>query len=175
MCQCCYSVPSGRVYTRDFEPAAERPFSHSYESSLLSVWQGKGPDVHPLTRSLIHPETALTSPVHSSSRPLLHTELIHRFITEHQQGKRVPLCINPQSAAFKTFIRFCFQLFFYCVFCSGCRFVTVRPQRWSLHQCPPRSASHFSSVTEGCFFFFPSPGQQRGIHPRFPRRRKDEG
>ena len=32
-------------------------------------------------------------------------ELIHRFITEHQQGKRVPLCINPQSAAFKTFIR----------------------------------------------------------------------
>ncbi|XP_019722045.1 nemo-like kinase, type 1 [Hippocampus comes] len=73
MCQCCYSVPSGRVYTRDFEPAAERPFSHSSENSLLSVWQGK--------------------------------ELIHRFITEHQQGKRVPLCINPQSAAFKTFIR----------------------------------------------------------------------
>ncbi|CAL8288832.1 unnamed protein product [Boreogadus saida] len=73
MCQCCYSVPSGRVYTRDFEPPAERPFSHSYENSLLSVWQGK--------------------------------ELIHRFITEHQQGKRVPLCINPQSAAFKTFIR----------------------------------------------------------------------
>lgn len=33
------------------------------------------------------------------------SELIHRFITEHQQGKRVPLCINPQSAAFKTFIR----------------------------------------------------------------------
>ena len=42
MCQCCYSVPSGRVYTRDFEPPAERPFSHSYENSLLSVWQGKG-------------------------------------------------------------------------------------------------------------------------------------
>ncbi|KAF0033158.1 hypothetical protein F2P81_015448 [Scophthalmus maximus] len=74
MCQCCYSVPSGRVYTRDFEPVAERPFSHSYENSLLSVWQGK--------------------------------ELIHRFITEHQQGKRVPLCINPQSAAFKTFISY---------------------------------------------------------------------
>ncbi|CAB1341405.1 unnamed protein product [Coregonus sp. 'balchen'] len=73
MCQCCYSVPSGRVYTRDFEPPADRNFSHSYDNSLLSVWQGK--------------------------------ELIHRFITEHQQGKRVPLCINPQSAAFKTFIR----------------------------------------------------------------------
>lgn len=73
MCKCCYSVPSGRVYTRDFEPPAERPFSHNYEQSMHSVWQGK--------------------------------ELIHRFITEHQQGKRVPLCINPQSAAFKTFIR----------------------------------------------------------------------
>ncbi|KAA0705913.1 Serine/threonine-protein kinase NLK2 [Triplophysa tibetana] len=73
MCKCCYSVPSGRVYTRDFEPPADRPFSHNYEQSMHSVWQGK--------------------------------ELIHRFITEHQQGKRVPLCINPQSAAFKTFIR----------------------------------------------------------------------
>ncbi|CDQ79641.1 unnamed protein product [Oncorhynchus mykiss] len=42
MCQCCYSVPSGRVYTRDFEPPADRNFSHSYDNSLLSVWQGKG-------------------------------------------------------------------------------------------------------------------------------------
>ncbi|XP_029462805.1 serine/threonine-protein kinase NLK2-like [Rhinatrema bivittatum] len=32
-------------------------------------------------------------------------ELVHHFITDHQQGKRAPLCINPQSAAFKTFIR----------------------------------------------------------------------
>ncbi|XP_069508068.1 serine/threonine-protein kinase NLK2-like isoform X1 [Ambystoma mexicanum] len=32
-------------------------------------------------------------------------ELVHHFIVDHQQGKRVPLCINPQSAAFKTFIR----------------------------------------------------------------------
>ncbi|KAL7977484.1 hypothetical protein Chor_009433, partial [Crotalus horridus] len=32
-------------------------------------------------------------------------ELVHRFILEQQHGKRVPLCINPQSAAFKTFIR----------------------------------------------------------------------
>lgn len=52
MCQCCYSVPSGRVYTRDFEPVAERPFSHSYENSLLSVWQGKGtPPPPPPARS----------------------------------------------------------------------------------------------------------------------------
>lgn len=96
MCQCCYSVPSGRVYTRDFEPVAERPFSHSYENSLLSVWQGKG------TASRPPPGAArVTSAVDSVPT----SELIHRFITEHQQGKRVPLCINPQSAAFKTFIR----------------------------------------------------------------------
>ncbi|XP_067419935.1 serine/threonine-protein kinase NLK2-like [Emydura macquarii macquarii] len=32
-------------------------------------------------------------------------ELVHSFILEQQKGKRVPLCINPNSAAFKTFIR----------------------------------------------------------------------
>lgn len=96
MCRCCYSVAGGRVYTRDFEPAAERPFSHSYENSLLSVWQGKGGSEPGPVRE--PPEPGLTLP---SVLP----ELIHRFITEHQQGKRVPLCINPQSAAFKTFIR----------------------------------------------------------------------
>ncbi|XP_039679979.1 serine/threonine-protein kinase NLK-like [Perca fluviatilis] len=31
-------------------------------------------------------------------------EIIHRFILEQQKGSRVPLCINPQSAAFKSFI-----------------------------------------------------------------------
>ncbi|KAK6467653.1 nemo-like kinase [Huso huso] len=73
MCRCCFTVASGRVYTRDFEPVASGRFDDQYEKTLTSVWQVK--------------------------------ELIHRFITEHQQGKRVPLCINPQSAAFKTFIR----------------------------------------------------------------------
>lgn len=33
------------------------------------------------------------------------TEIIHQFILEQQKGNRVPLCINPQSAAFKSFIR----------------------------------------------------------------------
>uniref|UniRef100_A0A668A936 Mitogen-activated protein kinase n=1 Tax=Myripristis murdjan TaxID=586833 RepID=A0A668A936_9TELE len=33
-------------------------------------------------------------------------EIIHQFILEQQKGNRVPLCINPQSAAFKSFIRF---------------------------------------------------------------------
>ncbi|KAB0367048.1 hypothetical protein FD755_020372, partial [Muntiacus reevesi] len=32
-------------------------------------------------------------------------EIIHQFILEQQKGNRVPLCINPQSAAFKSFIR----------------------------------------------------------------------
>ncbi|XP_015257246.1 PREDICTED: serine/threonine-protein kinase NLK [Cyprinodon variegatus] len=31
-------------------------------------------------------------------------EIIHQFILEQQKGSRVPLCINPQSAAFKSFI-----------------------------------------------------------------------
>ncbi|KAA0702110.1 Serine/threonine-protein kinase NLK [Triplophysa tibetana] len=31
-------------------------------------------------------------------------EIIHQFIMEQQKGNRVPLCINPQSAAFKSFI-----------------------------------------------------------------------
>ncbi|XP_027901220.1 serine/threonine-protein kinase NLK isoform X1 [Xiphophorus couchianus] len=33
-------------------------------------------------------------------------EIIHQFILEQQKGSRVALCINPQSAAFKSFIRF---------------------------------------------------------------------
>ncbi|XP_073202562.1 LOW QUALITY PROTEIN: serine/threonine-protein kinase NLK2-like [Lepidochelys kempii] len=32
-------------------------------------------------------------------------ELVHSFILDQQKGTRVPLCINPNSAAFKTFIR----------------------------------------------------------------------
>ncbi|XP_054455189.1 serine/threonine-protein kinase NLK-like, partial [Anoplopoma fimbria] len=31
-------------------------------------------------------------------------DIIHQFILEQQKGNRVPLCINPQSAAFKSFI-----------------------------------------------------------------------
>ncbi|RXM28942.1 Serine/threonine-protein kinase NLK [Acipenser ruthenus] len=31
-------------------------------------------------------------------------EIIHQFVLEQQKGNRVPLCINPQSAAFKSFI-----------------------------------------------------------------------
>uniref|UniRef100_A0A8C7XD00 Mitogen-activated protein kinase n=1 Tax=Oryzias sinensis TaxID=183150 RepID=A0A8C7XD00_9TELE len=33
-------------------------------------------------------------------------EIIHQFVLEQQKGSRVPLCINPQSAAFKSFIRY---------------------------------------------------------------------
>lgn len=33
------------------------------------------------------------------------TEALHKFITDRHQGNTVPLCINPQSAAFKSFAR----------------------------------------------------------------------
>ncbi|KAJ8043069.1 Serine/threonine-protein kinase NLK [Holothuria leucospilota] len=33
-------------------------------------------------------------------------EALHKFITERHQGANVPLCINPQSAAFKSFASF---------------------------------------------------------------------
>lgn len=66
MCQCCYSVPSGRVYTRDFEPVAERPFSHSYENSMLSVWQGKGT---PHTHFLLQLNTLPAPTEHTYARP----------------------------------------------------------------------------------------------------------
>lgn len=33
------------------------------------------------------------------------TEEMHKFIAEQLQTGRVPLCINPQSAAFKSFAR----------------------------------------------------------------------
>lgn len=74
------------------------------------------------------------------------SELIHRFITEHQQGKRVPLCINPQSAAFKTFIRWgrvwarsgddaahCFQLLYLTK-----ALVPSGPLRGTRPRCPGR-------------------------------------
>lgn len=36
---------------------------------------------------------------------ILPTEEMHKFIAEQLQTGRVPLCINPQSAAFKSFAR----------------------------------------------------------------------
>lgn len=36
---------------------------------------------------------------------LLFAEEMHKFIAEQLQTGRVPLCINPQSAAFKSFAR----------------------------------------------------------------------
>lgn len=109
MCKCCYSVPSGRVYTRDFEPPADRPFSHNYEQSMHSVWQGKGDtfflSLWPFCYNIKLHLLLTWRTYFDDPFSLFISELIHRFITEHQQGKRVPLCINPQSAAFKTFIR----------------------------------------------------------------------
>lgn len=51
---------------------------------------------------------------------LIRTEEMHKFIAEQLQTGRVPLCINPQSAAFKSFARWvdalhnpCFPILFF--------------------------------------------------------------
>lgn len=36
---------------------------------------------------------------------IIITEEMHKFIAEQLQTSRVPLCINPQSSAFKSFAR----------------------------------------------------------------------
>ncbi|XP_030403696.1 serine/threonine-protein kinase NLK2-like isoform X1 [Gopherus evgoodei] len=82
MCRCCHGLGSGRVYTSEFEPPAAPRFDDAYERGLCSVWQAK--DLEP---------------------PPSLAELVHGFILEQQKATRVPLCINPNSAAFKTFIR----------------------------------------------------------------------
>lgn len=87
--------------------------------------------------------------VRNTLLPVFTSELIHRFITEHQQGKRVPLCINPQSAAFKTFIRSDSLSLFLCLSFNGASF--------DLLTC-------VSCV----------PGPRRGTRPRCPGRRRDE-
>lgn len=179
--------------------ASALPHLHVSVLLLSAQWAGLHPRLWASCRETVQPQLreqstvsvagkrSGRSPIHSfiQKQPWLHpfTLLLALFSTQSwstassQSTSRANVCRSastlrappsrPSSGSAS-------NSFFYCVFCSGCRFVTVRPQRWSLHPCPPRSASHFSSVTEGCFFF-PSAGQQRGIHPRFPRRRKDEG
>uniref|UniRef100_UPI00358E7353 serine/threonine-protein kinase NLK isoform X2 n=1 Tax=Myxine glutinosa TaxID=7769 RepID=UPI00358E7353 len=81
MCTCCQSAAGGgtaRAYTADFEPTALPRFDDSFEKHLTSVRQVKGQRAA--------------------------AELIYSFILEQQKSSRIPLCINPQSAAFKSFI-----------------------------------------------------------------------
>ena len=89
-----------RQYTNDFEPAAGQPFDDLWERKLTSVQQVKG-----------KPSSQHSSPFAvETNRPKFSQfdhfpEEMHKFIAEQLQTGRVPLCINPQSAAFKSFAR----------------------------------------------------------------------
>ncbi|CAF91863.1 unnamed protein product [Tetraodon nigroviridis] len=98
MCKCCYTTSSGRVYTSDFEPVTNPKFDDGFEKNLSSVRQVKGQSQGRWA--------AVFRPVFGCWRPesVFLPEIIHQFILEQQKGSRVPLCINPQSAAFKSFI-----------------------------------------------------------------------
>lgn len=98
MCKCCYTTSSGRVYTSDFEPVTNPKFDDGFEKNLSSVRQVKG-----------QPRSLLFRAVFGcgwTPACVFLPEIIHQFILEQQKGSRVPLCINPQSAAFKSFIRY---------------------------------------------------------------------
>ena len=73
MCSCCHTESGNRVYTRDFEPEADRAFDDTWERDLTCVNKVK--------------------------------DKLYRFIQNQilQIPNRVPLCLNPSSAAFKSF------------------------------------------------------------------------
>lgn len=112
MCKCCYTTSSGRVYTSDFEPVTNPKFDDGFEKNLSSVRQVKGQtqvDVISLYCLSCLWDTGLSGPTRCFNWKLTFfspSEIIHQFILEQQKGSRVPLCINPQSAAFKSFIRY---------------------------------------------------------------------
>lgn len=90
-----------RQYTADFEPAATQPFDDLWERKLTSVQQVKG-------------KFSISSPFPNKKKKGHYiylfffynfAEEMHKFIAEQLQTGRVPLCINPQSAAFKSFAR----------------------------------------------------------------------
>ncbi|XP_054156122.1 serine/threonine-protein kinase NLK-like [Oppia nitens] len=75
MCRCCHTVGPNRRYAADLEPMAPTPFDYGFEKELTSVHAVK--------------------------------ERLHKSILEKcslsSLSNRVPLCINPNSAAFKSF------------------------------------------------------------------------
>lgn len=83
-----------RQYVVDFEPTAPQPFDDYWERKLTSVQQVKG-------------ECGELFSVESDTNGLFlcFAEEMHKFIAEQLQTGRVPLCINPQSAALKSFAR----------------------------------------------------------------------
>lgn len=97
MCRCCHNVGSSRRYVSDLEPMAPTSFDYSFERELSSVHLVKG--LFPLFSLLV-------SFLFIFSLNRL-TERLHKSILEKcSLSNRVPLCINPHSAAFKSFARF---------------------------------------------------------------------
>jgi len=76
MCRCCQTAsPPGSVAVRRYAPDLEPSAIHPFED---------------------HWERELTS-THQVR------EKLHKFIMEQLMSSQVPLCINPQSAAYKSF------------------------------------------------------------------------
>ncbi|KAJ2952876.1 hypothetical protein O0L34_g7241 [Tuta absoluta] len=75
MCKCCYSAPPAAPAARHYSADLEPVAPHGFHDG----WERKLTSVHQVK------------------------EEIHKFIAEQLQTSRVPLCINPQSAAFKSF------------------------------------------------------------------------
>lgn len=123
MCKCCRNTPNGRQYTSDFEPACSQPFSYSFETDLTSTQRVKGKIRQNLRwYVLLEKKTELflfLFPFFTVPKLFYHanwdkfiaffflffTEKLHKFIVEQPQTNRVPLCINPNSVAFKSFAR----------------------------------------------------------------------
>lgn len=106
MCKCCYTTSSGRVYTSDFEPVTNPKFDDGFEKNLSSVRQVKGQSHRKWCAELSLCFSNLSLALVWRLKFVSLSEIIHQFILEQQKGSRVPLCINPQSAAFKSFIRY---------------------------------------------------------------------
>lgn len=74
MCSCCHTNAGGtRVYTTEFETVHETPFDSKWEREVSRV----------------------------STYEL--RERIYKYISDRTPTYGVPLCINPHSAAYKTF------------------------------------------------------------------------
>uniref|UniRef100_A0A0M3ID56 Serine/threonine kinase NLK n=1 Tax=Ascaris lumbricoides TaxID=6252 RepID=A0A0M3ID56_ASCLU len=74
MCSCCYTTPSNnRVFTNSFDPVHEQPFDPKWEKELSRM----------------------------SMFDL--RDRMYKYVTERTPLFGVPLCINPNSAAYKNF------------------------------------------------------------------------
>lgn len=102
MCRCCQtaSQPGSvavRRYASDLEPSAVQPFEDHWERELTSTHQVRG---NFITVFDIFKKSFLNV---SDVLSLSNAEKLHKFIHDQLMSSQVPLCINPQSAAYKSF------------------------------------------------------------------------